>query len=379
MRIFCAIPRSANNYALRISNVWYQNLVEPLIKMGHEVITPSFEVGDQYRSAYEYDTEKQLRAREEYSNRLVREVCQSHRNKPVEFILTYYSSSHITPDAIDELRRLGPPVINFSCNNAHQFHLVSEISPHFDFCMVPEKQALEKYRSVGANPLHIQMAANPDFYRPYKTRLCYDATFVGQKYLNRNEYIHYLYNKGVSAKVWGPNWRPITPLWNDGNLIKSIRHLPGRLLLRHQQWQKWKESQNTDPFYLPENVCRGILSDNNMVRLYSKSKISLNFSEVKDEVTGEIKRHIRLRDFEGPMSGTLYMTGYQEELAEYYEIGKEIVCYDTKEELLDKINYYLKHPHEQDKIRKAGFRRARRNHTWELRFEKLFKMIGMNT
>ena len=35
---------------------------------------------------------------------------------------------------------------------------------------------------------------------------------------------------------------------------------------------------------------------------------------------GSTKRHIRLRDFEGPMSGALFFTGYQEELKQYYEI-----------------------------------------------------------
>ncbi|MCP4109086.1 MAG: glycosyltransferase [Desulfobacteraceae bacterium] len=376
-RIFCAIPHSANNYALQESNIWYRNIAESLIKMGHEVVMPSFQVGDQYRATYKQGSEKQLHAREEFSERLVREIRQAHKNKPVDLILTYYNSNQIMAEAVDELRQIGPPVINYSCNNAHQFHLISEISPHFDFCIVPEKQALEKYKSVGANPLHIQMAANPYFYRPFKIQFCYDATFVGQKYLNRPEYIHYLCNNGISARVWGPNWRQITPLWNGSSFIASIRHLPGRILLRRHQRQQWKDSQKTDMFYLPETVCGGVLSDDDMVKMYSKSKISLNFSEVKDEVTGEIKRHIRLRDFEGPMSGAFYMTGYQEELAEYYDIGREIVCYNTKEDLLDKVKYYLAHSYERDKIRDAGYQRTYRDHTWEQRFNQLFSMIGI--
>ena len=114
-----------------------------------------------------------------------------------------------------------------------------------------------------------------------------------------------------------------------------------------------------------------------MVRLHSQSHISLNFSEVKDELTGEIKRHIRLRDFEVPMSGGLLMTGYQDELGEYYEIGREIVCYDSKEELLDKCRYYLSHYQEAKAIRQAGYRRARREHTWSNRFRQLFQHMGM--
>lgn len=114
-----------------------------------------------------------------------------------------------------------------------------------------------------------------------------------------------------------------------------------------------------------------------MVRLTSQSHISLNFSEVQDGLTGEIKRHIRLRDFEIPMSGGLMMTGYQEELSLYYEIGKEIVCYDTPAELLDKCRYYLKHDDEAEAIRRAGLQRALRDHTWANRFQQLFDYMGL--
>ena len=115
--------------------------------------------------------------------------------------------------------------------------------------------------------------------------------------------------------------------------------------------------------------------------MYSRSKISLNFSEVvvSDEKydQGAIKRHIRLRDFEAPMSGAFYITGYQDELKEYYEIDKEIVCYDTKGELLEKIRYYLKHPDEAEAIRIAGHKRALKDYTWENRFKELFNKIGL--
>jgi spore maturation protein CgeB len=120
------------------------------------------------------------------------------------------------------------------------------------------------------------------------------------------------------------------------------------------------------------------LSDDELVKMYSRSHISLGFSEVQHRQTGEIKRHVRLRDFEAPMSGALYFTGYQEELAEYYEIGEEIVCYDTKEELLGKVRYYLSHESEAERMREAGLRRARRDHTWEDRFRQLFEAIGLS-
>ena len=123
------------------------------------------------------------------------------------------------------------------------------------------------------------------------------------------------------------------------------------------------------------------MTDLELIKMYSRSKISLNFSEVviQDNTNdkGIIKRHLRLRDFEAPMSAAFYFTGYQEEIKEYYEIDKEIICYDTKEELVDKIKYYLKHQVEADKIKNAGYNRALKDHTWDNRFRELFRKIGL--
>ena len=78
------------------------------------------------------------------------------------------------------------------------------------------------------------------------------------------------------------------------------------------------------------------------------------------------------------MCGGFLITGYQDELAEYYEPGKEIVCYETKEDLLDKVKYYLRHPAERDRIRQAGLRRALAEHTWEHRYAQLFKELSLS-
>ena len=112
--------------------------------------------------------------------------------------------------------------------------------------------------------------------------------------------------------------------------------------------------------------------------MYSRSKISLGFSVVGDtHQTGASIKQIRLRDFEAPMSGAFYMVENMEELVEFFEIGKEIVCYDDKADLLEKVRYYLAHDSERERIRRAGLLRARRDHSWHERFTAVFKTIGL--
>ena len=78
-----------------------------------------------------------------------------------------------------------------------------------------------------------------------------------------------------------------------------------------------------------------------------------------------------------PGGGGFYLTEYQEELEAFYDIDREIVCYRSKEELLDKIRFYLRHPARRVQIREAGRRRCLSEHTWAKRFEKVFREMGV--
>jgi spore maturation protein CgeB len=314
-----------------------------------------------------------LEARALYSELLLHDVQRAHHDLGLDLVVAYVWNVHVLPETIQRIRALGIPTVLFFCNAAHQFHNVSEIAPHFDVCMVPERQALPKYEAVGAHPVHIQMAADPEMYRPYTGPLLYDATFVGQMYLNRPLYVSYLAWHRVAIRVWGPRWQEAASWW--------VQNLPFHRKVRRVLGDGKRSLQRAlgqEPAWypLPRSACGGILSDEEMVRIPGQSRISLNFSEVQDRLTGEIKRHIRLRDFEVPMSRGLLMTGYQDELTEYFEIGREILCYDSKEELLEKCRYYLSHPEQARVIREAGYLRAQRDHTWANRFQQLFRHMG---
>jgi spore maturation protein CgeB len=64
-------------------------------------------------------------------------------------------------------------------------------------------------------------------------------------------------------------------------------------------------------------------------------------------------------------------------LAEFFEPGKEVLVWRNRHELLEKTQYYAKHPEAGDKIRAAGRKRALTCHTYEHRFEQLFTVIGL--
>ena len=77
----------------------------------------------------------------------------------------------------DEIKKMGVPTANFSCNNTHQFYLTKEIAPYYDFNLHSEKSAGEKFTEIGAKPVWFQMAANPKYYHPVKIEFKYDVGF----------------------------------------------------------------------------------------------------------------------------------------------------------------------------------------------------------
>lgn len=85
---------------------------------------------------------------------------------------------------------------------------------------------------------------------------------------------------------------------------------------------------------------------------------------------------VKGRDFECPGVGGCYVTTYNWELPLHYEIGKEILCYRSVEELVEIYAYYHRRPEECLKIGQAAWRRCSAEHTWEQRFRRIFRELG---
>ena len=114
--------------------------------------------------------------------------------------------------------------------------------------------------------------------------------------------------------------------------------------------------------------------------MYSQSKISLGFSGLTATYINDFDKSpkaVKGRDFEAPMSGAFYLTDHSDEIAQLYDIGKEIETFKNISDLVDKTKYYLENPVETEAIRKAGRKKALRNYTWEKSFEKIFDEIGI--
>ena len=62
-----------------------------------------------------------------------------------------------------------------------------------------------------------------------------------------------------------------------------------------------------------------------------------------------------------------------------YEVGKHLVCYDTTEELIELINYYLIHDEERERISEAGCAHAHANFTFLNMAKNIEKLYYQHT
>jgi hypothetical protein len=373
LRIFTALPRSA----------WVDlNLRRTLEEMGHTLVRFEFPGWPD-----DADTNWQRIGKPRTNERLLAAFRAAQRQGPIDLFYAYLYSSVAYPETIDLIRRSGVPTVNFSCNNVHQFDLVRDVAPRFDACVVPEAAAQQDFLAVGARPLRIQLAANPRVYRPYPEPRVYDVTFVGQRYADRAQFLSHLRCNGIDARAWGAGWQPVKRLdvaharaalaLVEDERFDGLARLVRQRLARPRGPRASEapaDGVDTSAFGGPRLLQR------DLIRMFSQSRISLGFATAGDShLGGRRLTHLRLREFEAPMSGALYLTEHQPELAEYFEPGTEILTYADRDDLLEKVRYFLGHPEQAERIRRAGLERARREHTWPHRFTQLFGALGLDS
>lgn len=117
------------------------------------------------------------------------------------------------------------------------------------------------------------------------------------------------------------------------------------------------------------NVIQGAKTLTEMPIIFNNSKINLNFT-IRPIQTG-----LSLRVYDVLGCAGFLMTNYQSELPEIFDIGEDLECFSSKEELIDKTKYYLEHEDVRAKIAKNGYEKVANAHTYEYRFADMIKLI----
>ncbi|WP_187299249.1 CgeB family protein [Nitrospira moscoviensis] len=166
-------------------------------------------------------------------------------------------------------------------------------------------------------------------------RFACDVSAIGAFEKQRAESLLYLAESGVRVLVWGNGWRQ----WADRHPFLVVK----------------------DEFLFGEDYAKAICA----------TKINVNFLRKinRDEVTS--------RSVEIPACGGFMLGERTARHMEFFQEGREAEFFASNEELLAKIQYYLAHDEEREKIAQAGRERCiRSGYSMRVQLAKMMEEVA---
>jgi spore maturation protein CgeB len=202
--------------------------------------------------------------------------------------------------------------------------------PNYDVIFTNKKYLIPELIKAGAKRVrYYSLRCDPEFHRSVnsESERKLDVCFIGSRYSLREKYLKAVaelaLKVGFSFKFWGFDWS---------------KEETDKSLYRYYQ---------------------GITFGEEMVKIYSSSKIALNIEHSIDRSGGN------MRLFEIPACGAMQIVNEKEEIENLFKRGEEIVMFKDTRELKEKILYYLRNDEIRSKIAQAGQARAHREHNYE--------------
>lgn len=124
----------------------------------------------------------------------------------------------------------------------------------------------------------------------------------------------------------------------------------------------------SDTTALPKINNRGLAKSlTEMPLIFHGSKINLNIT------SKAIRSGLSLRIWDILGCGGFVLTNYQTELSDYFTLGEDLDCYDSFDELSEKIDYYISHENIRKEIAQNGYLKVKQSHTYPIRLEQMLK------
>lgn len=106
-----------------------------------------------------------------------------------------------------------------------------------------------------------------------------------------------------------------------------------------------------------------------MPLVFKLSKINLNIT------LRSIQYAIPLRVYDILGSGGFLMSNFQHDLAYHFVPGEDFVYYESRKDLLDKIDYYLINENERAEIARNAHRKIQEQHTFDVRVKEIIEIV----
>lgn len=110
-----------------------------------------------------------------------------------------------------------------------------------------------------------------------------------------------------------------------------------------------------------------------MLETLSKYSMALNYH---NKHTGDCACNMRL--FEATGVGCALLTDQQSDLSDYFEEGKEVLTFKSVNDLIEKINFFIRNSNQLKVLAQNAQNRVLKEHTTEIQINRLSKIINYN-
>ncbi|HEC27093.1 MAG TPA: hypothetical protein ENI67_06765 [Gammaproteobacteria bacterium] len=256
-------------------------------------------------------------------------------------------------------------IIFFSDDEWRHANYNRYIALYAEIFTIAVKDHMVLYHEYGLKPFYMQWACNPAKFSflAGTGEKKYDVTFIGAAYGKRITYVKYLIEKGVNIRVFGRGWRGRSDIRSHWGGVLSTKEMLGIISCSRINLNfLWTSAD--------QRICDGQPS----VRENRNSLPVLNEGQPNKKAKQVDPRFmIKGRSLELPACRAFQLCNYMADLDNYgFADGINIAVFRDKDDLLEKIDYYLSHGEEREAIAARAYEHVLQNHTWKQRFQELF-------
>jgi hypothetical protein len=267
---------------------------------------------------------------------LMKQVKAAVQDGGVDLLMGQMWANYVSAGALGRVRELGVPIVNISMDDRLPDNWASRqgtrlgavgLASVSDLVLTTASETCLWYGLEGCPAVFWPLASDPDVFAPHPGSLRdIDVLFIGNKYGIREGIVRRLNGLGVQVECYGAGWP------------------------------------------------NGPSTAEQSAALFKRARVILGVGTVGycDDVFT-----LKLRDFDAPMSGALYLTHRAPDLSKLYQEGREIECYATPEEAARKIRHYLDHADDWARVASAGHAKALARDTWNHRLQTTLSRVGV--
>jgi hypothetical protein len=315
---------------------WHEHLLPDLRELGpvtHFDYTALGFDADRFAAAPDEATRLE---RTRMNELFVERLREAHARRPVDWIFFYGGGQDYSPATLRRIAgELGIPTANMSLDDKQGFagHSAGDartgaidLTRDTDLFMTSARVACEWHLVEGGRPVFLPEGFSSAAYRPMDVPRDIAVSFIGAAYGFRRSAVDDLRGHGIDITTFGAGWP------SSG-------------------WTK------------------------DIIEVFNRSRINLGMGGIE---YSESLTNVKGRDFEVPgTGGGMYLTSFNPDLAQHFDIGREIVCYSNRDEMVELIRYYLARPEEADAIAQRARVRSLREHRWLHRYQSMLRIFGV--